>query len=51
VVSVGTNNFGHPSAETLKRLSDNGSIVFRTDESGAVIVTTDGNSVKVKTVK
>ncbi|HYF82644.1 MAG TPA: DNA internalization-related competence protein ComEC/Rec2 [Clostridia bacterium] len=51
VVSVGTNNFGHPSAEALKRLSDSGSLVFRTDESGAVIVTTDGNSVKVKTVR
>ncbi len=51
VVSVGSNNFGHPSAETLKRLSDSGSMVFRTDESGAVIVTTDGKSVKVRTVR
>ncbi|MHB1394514.1 MAG: DNA internalization-related competence protein ComEC/Rec2 [Clostridia bacterium] len=50
VVSVGRNNFGHPSQETLKRLSDSDSMVFRTDESGAVIVTTDGKSVKVRTV-
>ena len=51
VVSVGNNNFGHPSDETLKRLNDSGSMVFRTDEAGAVMVTTDGKSVKVKTVK
>ncbi len=51
VVSVGRNNFGHPSEETLKRLSNSGSIVYRTDENGAVIITTDGKNMKVKTVK
>ncbi len=51
VISVGRNNFGHPSEDTLKRLRDSGSMVFRTDESGAVIVTTDGKSVKVRSVR
>ncbi|MDD4504128.1 MAG: DNA internalization-related competence protein ComEC/Rec2, partial [Clostridiaceae bacterium] len=51
VVSVGKNNFGHPSEETLKRLNDSGSLVYRTDEAGAVIITTDGENMKVKTVK
>jgi len=51
VVSVGRNNFGHPSAETLKRLRKSGSLIYRTDENGAVIITTDGKSMKVKTVR
>lgn len=51
VISVGKNNFGHPSPEAMKRLDDSGSLIYRTDESGAVIVTTDGKSMKVRTVK
>ena len=51
IVSVGKNNFGHPSPETLKRLKDSGSLVYRTNETGAVIVTTDGENMKVKTVR
>ena len=51
VVSVGKNSFGHPSEETLKRLNDSGSLVYRTDENGALIITTDGENMKVKTVK
>lgn len=51
VISVGKNNFGHPSAEVLERLSNSGSLVYRTDDNGAVTITTDGKSMKVKTVK
>ena len=51
IVSVGKNNYGHPSPDALKRLADSGNLVYRTDESGAVVVTTDGNNVRVKTVK
>ncbi len=50
VISVGRNNYGHPSAETLERLNECGSLVYRTDENGAVIVTTNGESMKVKVV-
>ncbi|HYE81199.1 MAG TPA: DNA internalization-related competence protein ComEC/Rec2 [Clostridia bacterium] len=51
VISVGRNNFGHPSGDTIKRLNDSGSLVYRTDETGAVIITTDGKKMKVKTVR
>ena len=51
VVSVGRNNFGHPSEDTLERLSNSGSQIFRTDETGAVTITTDGKNMKVQTVK
>lgn len=51
VISVGKNNYGHPSAETIKRLSDSGSLIYRTDETGAVIFITDGKNLKVKTVR
>jgi competence protein ComEC len=51
VVSVGKNNFGHPSSDVLKRLSSSGSLVYRTDENGAVIITTDGKSMRVRTVR
>lgn len=51
IISVGKNNFGHPSEDTLKRLSKSGSLVYRTDENGAVTVTTNGKSMKVRTVR
>lgn len=50
VISVGRNNFGHPSPEALERLNDSGSKVYRTDETGAVTITTDGKNMKIWTV-
>lgn len=47
VVSVGKNNFGHPSMEVLGRLEKSGASLFRTDECGAVVLITDGNKIKV----
>ncbi len=39
VISCGENNrYGHPHVETLERLHACGSMILRTDESGAVIV-------------
>ena len=39
VISCGKNNtYGHPHRETLERLSEEGIKVFRTDETGAVVV-------------
>ncbi len=50
VISVGTHNtFGHPAQSTLEVLSRCGAKVLRTDLHGAVIVHTDGRSMKVKT--
>ena len=50
VISVGHNNYGHPSPDTLERLS--GCAVYRTDENGAVTVTmkADGTT-EVKTAR
>lgn len=51
IISVGKNIYGHPSSKVLERLKQSGCKAYRTDESGAVIVTTNGNSMKVKTVR
>ncbi len=48
VVSVGRNNYGHPAPGTLDRLQQHGVPVWRTDRDGQVDVTTDGNSMTVK---
>jgi competence protein ComEC len=48
VISVGQNNYGHPSRETLDRLRRHGVAVWRTDQDGPVTVTTDGAQMRVK---
>ena len=48
VVEVGENNYGHPSPKTLARYQKIGSVVYRTDLNGNIVVTTDGNSFTVK---
>lgn len=48
VISVGRDNsYGHPHKDTLERLSAAGAQVFRTDENGTVVFTTDGTNVQV----
>ena len=42
IVSVGYNNYGHPTPETLGRLAERGIDVYRTDELGTVTIATDG---------
>jgi competence protein ComEC len=48
VVSVGQNNYGHPSRETLDRLRRRSIAVWRTDQDGSVTVTTDGKQMTVR---
>ncbi|MGH7437303.1 MAG: ComEC/Rec2 family competence protein, partial [Polyangiaceae bacterium] len=49
VVSVGRrNHFGHPSADTLATLSRACCRVWRTDQDGAVTLTTDGRSLELR---
>lgn len=46
VISCGEgNSYGHPHAETLNTLRKNGVMVYRTDEAGTVIASTDGKSI------
>ncbi|MEO5797971.1 MAG: ComEC/Rec2 family competence protein, partial [Gemmatimonadales bacterium] len=42
IISVGRNRYGHPAPETLTRLADAGTRVWRTDQEGTTTVLTDG---------
>jgi beta-lactamase superfamily II metal-dependent hydrolase len=49
VISVGAGNmYGHPSNDVLHALSRAGAEVLRTDESGTVIVRTDGVHIEIE---
>lgn len=49
IVSVGRNNlFGHPSRETLATLRSAGANVYRTDEDGAIRLSSDGRTYAVE---
>ncbi|WP_215829809.1 DNA internalization-related competence protein ComEC/Rec2 [Pelorhabdus rhamnosifermentans] len=50
IISVGyDNHFGHPHAETLRRLQAIHAKIYRTDENGAVVFTLDGRNISVRT--
>lgn len=49
VISVGKNNYGHPSKDVLIRLNAAGAKVYSTLECGAVVVKSDGISYKIRT--
>lgn len=52
VISCGKNNkYGHPHEETLSKLRDAGVKVYRTDESGHIVIHSDGNDITVQTEK
>lgn len=52
VISCGTGNaYGHPHEETLKKLSDAEVTVYRTDEMGTVVATSDGSTLTFTTGK
>ena len=48
VISVGRNDYGHPSPETLARLEQRRVPVLRTDQDGTVSVTTDGAAMRIR---
>ena len=51
IVCVGRHNlFGHPAPQTLATLRKAGAAIYRTDENGAVTVTTDGKSTTVDSI-
>ena len=48
VISVGEgNNYGHPTEEAMKRLSEVKSQIYRTDEDSTVTVRSDGEKMEV----
>ncbi|HEY1869042.1 MAG TPA: ComEC/Rec2 family competence protein, partial [Candidatus Cybelea sp.] len=48
IISVGRHNlFGHPAPSTLETLQRAGAKIYRTDENGAVTITTNGDGVTV----
>lgn len=52
VISVGAeNSYGHPSEKVIERLENAGAEVLRTDESGTVVVSSDGKKIQYITEK
>jgi competence protein ComEC len=52
IISVGAGNrFGHPAQGTLAQLESAGAQVLRTDEVGAIEITTDGEAYWVRTTE
>ncbi|MFJ5717500.1 ComEC/Rec2 family competence protein [Neobacillus sp. NPDC093127] len=50
IVSAGKNNqYGHPTAETLQKMQAHNIQVFRTDEQGTIIATSDGSTITFNT--
>lgn len=47
VISVGPNQYGHPSEQTLSRLRAIGATICRTDQHGTITITTDGSTYSV----
>lgn len=47
VISVGKNNFGHPSIEVIKELEKRFIDIYRTDENGNITIITDGKKYRV----
>ena len=46
VISVGEGNkYGHPNAATLNKLRADGVSIFRTDEQGTIVATSDGSAI------
>ena len=51
VITVGKNNFGHPSQKVIERLEDRNIKIYRTDEDGTIIIRTNGQEYWIKTLK
>lgn len=50
VIMVGKNNdYGHPHKETIDKLNLRGIKILRTDIDGTILISTDGNNLKVYT--
>ena len=43
------NSYGLPTQETIDKLNNSGSEIYRTDEDGTIQITSDGNAIEIKT--
>lgn len=48
VISVGKNNYGHPTSQTIKTLRDKDIKILRTDNDGEIEIVSDGESWVVR---
>ena len=52
IISVGKDNsYDHPHQVVLDRFKNSGAQIYRTDLNGTIIVTTDGNNIKINALK
>jgi competence protein ComEC len=52
IISVGAGNpYNHPAQATIGRLEDAGTIVFRTDQDGTVVLQSDGMKYSITTAR
>ena len=52
IISTGADNpFGHPHPQVLDVLAQQGVMVWRTDEHGAITITSDGTGYRVSAVR
>ncbi|MEQ8237378.1 MAG: ComEC/Rec2 family competence protein [Syntrophomonadaceae bacterium] len=50
IISLGKDNdYGYPHDSTMARLARAGIKIYRTDQSGTIVINTDGSSLQVKT--
>lgn len=47
VISVGKNSYGHPAEIVLNRLEKYNSEIFRTDQNGTIVFSTNGKELKI----
>lgn len=47
IISVGKNNYGHPSDDVLNMLKDNKITAYRTDENGTIVVKSTGTKITI----
>ena len=52
IIEVGKDNkYNHPHETVLKRLNSLNVKIYRTDESGTIVMESDGNVLNIKTIK
>lgn len=52
IISVGKDNdYGHPNSETIQKLENIGSKIYRTDENGTIEIISNGNELNISKSK